>query len=230
MDLDADLGGGALGRSVRRGLRSPALAPRRLVLRRLEAYEVAAARARFGGRPAAPVAVVVPTFCRPDGVQRAVASVLAQTHDELIVLVIDGGGGLPALPDDPRLLSHTLSRPCCAPGVLRNIGVRSSASRWIAFLDDSLTWRPDHLERALERLRRGAELTCSELDVPTGTVQSSTLVLARRRSVRFRRDPSGAAGADAGAQLLVERLSRRLHVVRLAVPTVLSGAGGEPGR
>jgi hypothetical protein len=211
-------------RPVIRPLRTLGAAPRLLALRRVERREVAAARERFGGRPAASVAVVVATFGRPVALQRAVASVLAQTHGDLVVMVVDGGGGPPVLPEDPRVRIHPLSRPCGAMGVLRNIGVRSSASRWIAFLDDSLSWRSDHLELALDRHRRGAELTTSGLDGAQhdGIVESSSLVIARRKGVRFDREPWCDAGARGDARALVRRLSRRLHVAAVAEATVLS--------
>jgi glycosyltransferase involved in cell wall biosynthesis len=215
-----------------RPLRSLAVGRRALALRRVERREVAAARQRFGGRPAASVAVVVATSGPSLGVGRAVASVLAQTHRDLVVVVVDGGHRPPALPADPRVRIHTLSRPCGAMGVLRNIGVRSSASRWIAFLDDSLTWRSDHLERALARHRHGAELTTSRVDAAGhgDVIESSSLVVARRRGVRFDREPSGAAGTRGDTRGLVRRLSKRLYVEAVAETTVLSSPSEDERR
>src|SRR5262249_28593904 len=103
--------------------------------------------------PAALVATVVPTYRRPEPLQRAVRSALAQTIADHVVIVVDDGGGLPDLPADPRLVAGSLSRHLGGAGVVRNVGIRLTRSEFVAFLDDDNEWRPDHLEVALARLR-----------------------------------------------------------------------------
>jgi glycosyltransferase involved in cell wall biosynthesis len=105
------------------------------------------------GPPTALIAVVIPTFRRPLGLQRAVASVLEQTISDLVAIVVDDGGGLPPLPSDPRLVAVSLSRNIAVAGVVRNVGIRLTRSVFVAFLDDDNTWRSNHLEVALARLR-----------------------------------------------------------------------------
>jgi glycosyltransferase involved in cell wall biosynthesis len=123
-------------------------------LRRFETREVRRLSATApGAPPSALVATIIPTYCRPEGLRRAVASALAQTVTDQVVMVIDDGGGLPELPGDPRLVVVSLSRNVGVVGVVRNIGIRLTRSRFVAFLDDDNTWRPDHLEVAVGRLR-----------------------------------------------------------------------------
>jgi glycosyltransferase involved in cell wall biosynthesis len=105
-------------------------------------------------RPRALVATILLTYKRPEGLRAALDSILAQTFTDHIVMVVDDGAGLPAdLPDDPRVFTISLARNIGVLGVERNIGIRLTDSRYVAFLDDDNTWRPDHLAVALERLR-----------------------------------------------------------------------------
>jgi glycosyltransferase involved in cell wall biosynthesis len=106
-----------------------------------------------GVRPRALVATIVLTYKRHEDLRKAVASVLAQTVTDQVVVVVDDGGGLPELPADPRLFAVSLSRNRNVLGVSRNIGMRITDSRYVAFLDDDNTWHPHHLETALARLQ-----------------------------------------------------------------------------
>ncbi|MFC9278387.1 glycosyltransferase family 2 protein [Streptomyces collinus] len=124
------------------------LAPSALRLRRLENAEVRRLAAA-ADRPAALVATVIATHRRPDELRAAVRSALAQTVRDQVVVVVDDGAGLPELPDDPRLFAVSLARNTGVAGVVRNVGIRLTRSRYVAFLDDDNLWEPDHLERAL---------------------------------------------------------------------------------
>src|SRR5690606_10181241 len=87
-------------------------------------------------------------------------SVLAQTLSDLVVAVVDDGGGLPSgISDDPRVFPLPLSRNIRVVGVVRNIGIRLTESAFVAFLDDDNTWEPNHLAVALQRLTDPAPAT-----------------------------------------------------------------------
>lgn len=110
-------------------------------------------RAELGAPRYAQVLVVIPTFKRPAGLIRAVASALAQKSEDLLVIVVDDGGGLPELPDDSRLLAVSLRRNTATLGLVRNVGIDLADSEFIAFLDDDNVWTPEHLATALGALR-----------------------------------------------------------------------------
>ena len=125
------------------------LAPSALRLRRFESAEVHRLAPTTAAVPTALVATVIATHRRPEALLTAVRSALSQTVRDQIVMVVDDGAGLPELPDDPRLFAVSLSRNTGVAGVVRNVGIRLTRSRYVAFLDDDNVWEPDHLERAL---------------------------------------------------------------------------------
>lgn len=132
--------------------------------RRVERREVARLRSVLGSRPSATVCTVIPTYRRPDLLVRAVRSALAQTfRDQVVIVVDDGGGGLPELPADPRLHVVSLNRNTKRCGVARNVGIRLTQSRFIAFLDDDNEWLPEHLSLAIEALESGFGLVYTQV-------------------------------------------------------------------
>lgn len=214
-------------------------------MRRIENAEVA----RLGTTSplAADVVTVVPTFRRPELLVTAVASALAQTYPDHAVIVIDDGGGLPALPQDPRLRVLSLACNTRTPGVVRNVGIRLTESRLIAFLDDDNTWRPDHLATAVAEINRGADLvyTGVRLSNSDGSpyrvlsdpfdrvrhradafVDTNAIVVRRGRRVRYSRLPRTATTTPREDWEFVHRLSRRMtvrHVDRITVDYLVHG-------
>ncbi|MEA3217276.1 MAG: hypothetical protein QOJ19_3432 [Acidimicrobiia bacterium] len=216
-------------------------APRLPGLVRFEASEAARALESWGRRPVASVAAIIPTYRRPEEVVTAVESVLGQTWRDLVVVVVDDGGGLPPLPQDERLFAYTMTRNCAVAGVVRNVGIRASASRYLAFLDDDNVWLPEHLEVAMARHATGAQLTYSGLErvLPDGTrkdvlslpfdrlalredgfCDTNTLVVQRGRSVRFSRVPIRHGEFPLEDWEMVYRLSRRVRTEHIPQVTV----------
>jgi glycosyltransferase involved in cell wall biosynthesis len=119
-------------------------------------------------RPSSPhggalVTAVIPTRDRPELVARAVASVLAQTREDLEVLVVVDGpdpatvARLGAI-GDGRLRVHALAARG-GPAAARNAGVLAARGEWIAFLDDDDEWLPAKLAAQMdEALRARAEV------------------------------------------------------------------------
>jgi glycosyltransferase involved in cell wall biosynthesis len=100
--------------------------------------------------PTPDVSVVIPTLCRPALVTRAVRSVLAQTVENLeVIVVIDGPDAATrealAAVTDPRLRVIELPTRGGAPNA-RNMGVNEARARWTALLDDDDEWLPHKLE------------------------------------------------------------------------------------
>ena len=215
--------------------------PEVIRLRRREDAEVERASRRLGGVPTARVATVIPTYRRARELVVAVRSALAQTVADHVVIVVDDGAGLPALPDDPRLVAVSLSQNIGVVGVVRNVGIRISESEFLAFLDDDNEWDPDHLRYSLAAHARGAEFTYTGLhrvtsggetvDVlslpfdrralrETGYVDASTIVVRRRPGVLFSRTPRRFGEFPREDWELAWRLSRRMRVEHLPEATV----------
>jgi len=95
------------------------------------------------------IAVVIPTWNRGALVERAVASVRAQTVAAHEILVVDDGST-----DDTesRMRRHGdsvryLRQQNAGAGAARNNGMRAAASEWVAFLDSDDVFAFDHLAR-----------------------------------------------------------------------------------
>ncbi len=212
-------------------------APLGMVYRRYEDREVARVQAMLGDVPAARVVTVIATYRRPDGLVAAVNSALSQTVSDQLVVVVDDGGGLPELPTDARLVVITLSRNYGCLGLVRNVGLRVTQSRYVAFLDDDNTWSPDHLAVSLAAHRDGVDATYTALHrvLPDGSTYDTLSIPFDRRTLR------GRNPADSNALVLrrdtevifsripklkedwalVQRLSRRGRcIVHVPVPTV----------
>ncbi len=213
-----------------------------LALRRRETLEVNRVRAILTRPPTALVATIIPTYKRRDLLRRAVESVLHQSVTDQAVIVVDDGGGLPNLPNDPRLTAISLSRNCGTVGMVRNVGIRISESSFLAFLDDDNEWTPNHLEVSLAALAGGADMTYTALQrvQPDGTplgdaftwpfhrqrllneksVDASTIVVKRRPGVVFSRVPRWLGEVPGADWELVFRLSRKMKTVHVPVVTV----------
>lgn len=107
------------------------------------------------------VSVVVRTRDRPLMLRQALASIAAQTHRPLEVLLInDGGvpldeGALQALLGDVALRvdhsAHSSGRARAA-----NRGIALARGRYVGFLDDDDLWLPEHVQGLVELLQGGS--------------------------------------------------------------------------
>lgn len=101
------------------------------------------------------VSVVIPTYRRPELVQRAVQSALAQTMGDVEVLVVVDGldaetiTPLRELEERDSRLRVILPPHRLGNGGARNLGVAQARGKWIAFLDDDDYWMPGKLAAQL---------------------------------------------------------------------------------
>jgi len=102
--------------------------------------------------------VIIPYYQREPGIlARALRSVLAQTHTDLDVIVVDDASPLPAVHDleqfslDERARITVIKQPNSGPGGARNMGLDHvpADSPYAAFLDSDDEWMPDHLKNAV---------------------------------------------------------------------------------
>jgi glycosyltransferase involved in cell wall biosynthesis len=104
------------------------------------------------------VAVVIPVRDRATMVIEAIASVLAQTHRDFALVVVDDGSAddsaeaaEAAMGDAPEG-SRVLRRTPAGVAAARNAGAAAVDSAWIAFLDSDDLWLPAKLATQMEWL------------------------------------------------------------------------------
>lgn len=107
------------------------------------------------------VSVVIPTYNRAHFLERAIQSVLSQSHTDLEAVVVDDG----SVDATPELLGSLAAR--YGSGVIRtcriehsgvsrarNEGIERARGEWISFLDSDDYWLPRKVERQLAYLAR----------------------------------------------------------------------------
>ena len=110
------------------------------------------------------VSVVIPAYNAERYVRAALASVLAQTHRDLEVIVVDDGstdrtGTLCRELVDPRIrVVHQANRGLAAA---RNTGIRRAQGTYVAFLDADDLWHPEKLARHARHLDAAPEVGLS---------------------------------------------------------------------
>lgn len=135
-----------------------------------------------GDDPEPLVTVVIPTYQRPDTIERAVASARAQTYERLEILVVgdhtdDRTAELLAAVHDPRLRFVNLPHQGIYPGDARlrglvsgstpmNVGIDLATGSWVANCDDDDELLPNHVEVLLDDAkRRRLEMVYSRFEV-----------------------------------------------------------------
>ena len=114
------------------------------------------------------VSCVIPSYKRADTLRRAVDSVLAQTYNNMEVLVVDDNIAgdefsnalhniIDEYKDDSRV--RLVTQPKHINGAeARNAGIRAAKGEWIAFLDDDDEWLPTKIEKQMAALEQHPEI------------------------------------------------------------------------
>jgi hypothetical protein len=209
---------------------------------RFEDAEVDRLSRQLGQVPTANIACIIPTFRRPEGVVASVNSILGQERQDFVVIIVDDGAGLPPLPQDPRVFAVSLSRNSKVLGLVRNVGMRLTNSKYVAFLDDDNTWTPRHLTNAIAALESGADMIyagvrrCTkegaEVDIlsrdwdrkafsdESSFVDANAIVLRRGPNRLFSRLPRVKATQPKEDWEFAYRVSRDIKVVHIPEATV----------
>ena len=105
------------------------------------------------------VTAIVTTYDRPDHLESAVESVLAQTYDSVELVVVDDHSETPASAvlegfdlgslSAARVVRHEENRGANAA---RNTGIEAAAGEYVAFLDDDDRWLPKKLARQVHAI------------------------------------------------------------------------------
>lgn len=122
------------------------------------------------------VSVVLPAYDPRGTLERAVESVLAQSMDDLELIVVDDGSPTDLSwvdrHPDRRVRRHVQANR--GVSVARNVGVALAAAEHIAFIDQDDEWLPGKLDRQLAAFAAQPEASfcCTNFDWVTGdTVQ-----------------------------------------------------------
>ena len=104
------------------------------------------------------VSVVLPYYDREDVLLRAAMSVLNQTHDELLLYLVNDGS-TDCSRDIARSIEDDRVRHLDSPGnagacIARNLGLATARTELVAFMDSDDVWLPEKLERQVAHLRR----------------------------------------------------------------------------
>ncbi|TVP59428.1 MAG: glycosyltransferase family 2 protein [Nodularia sp. (in: Bacteria)] len=98
------------------------------------------------------LSIIIPTYNRPQLLPRAVKSALAQTLEDIEVIVVDDASNQPVnLPAHPQLKIIRLSKNG-GTAAARNIGAKTARGRWITYLDDDDELLPHMAQVSLEAL------------------------------------------------------------------------------
>lgn len=159
----------------------------------------------------------MPTFNRAHTIDRAIHSVLQQTHASIELIIVDDGStdgtaSVVARWADPRVRYIALERNSgCAAA--RNAGIARATGRWLAFQDSDDEWLPHKLETQLRVIREQEE--DPEL---VGVV--STLLRYGKAGAELIRWPRDSQGVWVEAPRTIEGLTAYLQSLLLSSSVV----------
>ncbi|WP_277555864.1 glycosyltransferase family 2 protein [Halobaculum limi] len=177
------------------------------------------------------VSVVIPAYERGDMVGRAIDSALAQTVDDIEVVVVDDGSeddteAVVTAYDDERVryLAHETNRGVSAA---RNTGLATATGEYVAFLDSDDEWLPNKLERQLSTLaERGEGWVGVYCDVATGGLSALDRLAAVVSDRVFRSGAPREGGRELAEALLSMQVFMGPGSTLLVERDVLNATGG----
>ena len=169
--------------------------------------------------------IVIPTYNRPQLVERAVQSALAQTIEDtsegvIEVLVVDDHSPTPlSLPEHPRL--RVVRLPENRGGAAaRNEGARLASGRYITYLDDDDQLLPGMAEVVIKALQ------ASTLPPPVGVLTGIEVVNRGGQVLRTRRPPTLPKGSHFSLEKVGPDKSFLTKQTLVVEKEVLLGIGG----
>ena len=112
------------------------------------------------------VSVIVPTYNRWPRVGQAVASVLEQRYRDFELIIVDDGSTDRTATELARFGGqlHYIFQARSGVSAARNLGVRHSRGRLIAFLDSDDLWQPDKLQVQVAFMEKHPEVQICQTD------------------------------------------------------------------
>lgn len=140
------------------------------------------------------VSIIIPTYNRPDLLQRAVKSALEQTVEDFEVIVVDDASPQPVtLPEHPklRIIRQTVNKRGAAA---RNAGILAARGQWITFVDDDDQMLPHLVEVSLAALEK------TDLPKPVGVLSGIEVIDADGKITATRLPPTLPKGKHFGLE------------------------------
>lgn len=116
------------------------------------------------------ITVIIPTYNREDKILRAIKSVLAQTYENVEILVIDDSSQdntkeiVTNFIEQKKLhniVTYIKNKNNLGSPATRNVGIKIAKGEYIAFLDDDDFFFPDKLEKQIQYLLKNNGKVCS---------------------------------------------------------------------
>jgi glycosyltransferase involved in cell wall biosynthesis len=125
------------------------------------------------------VSVIIPTYNRKDIVLDAIQSVINQTVKDFEIIVVDDGSsdGTKEYLTSLNLPIKIISKENGGVSSARNIGIKSSQGKYIAFLDSDDVWLPEKLKHQIAYVTTHPDIALVYTDEyieVNGEVQSKT--------------------------------------------------------
>ena len=131
------------------------------------------------------VSIVIPTYNREQFLSRALMSVVGQSFTSWEAIVVDNYSEdnteqvIEDFGDSRIKLFKIHNRGVIAAS--RNLGIKTSTGKWIAFLDSDDWWSPKKLERSMKFLNSGADIVYHDLFI----VKKESQKFFRKRAKTF---------------------------------------------
>lgn len=128
------------------------------------------------------VSLIIPVYNAGTHIEACLDSVLAQTLDDLEIILVDDHGTDDSMDRarrkvaeyaGPKQFRFTATEANTGPGAARNCGIEAAAGKYLAFLDSDDTFEPSFCQRLWEAARSAnADLAVGSIvfDEPDGTV------------------------------------------------------------
>lgn len=113
------------------------------------------------------VSVIIPTYSRPQFIERAIASVLNQTYKSIEIIVVDDNGkGTDFQIETEKLLKRYINKGIIKyivhtknmnGAAARNSGILACKGKYVTFLDDDDEMKPSKIEKQVNSIINGKE-------------------------------------------------------------------------
>ncbi|MDJ0742798.1 MAG: glycosyltransferase family 2 protein [Xenococcaceae cyanobacterium MO_167.B27] len=166
------------------------------------------------------LSIIIPTYNRPHLLPRAVNSALAQTLENIEVIVVDDASPEPVkLPEHPKLSIIRLPQNS-GGAAARNAGAKAASGRWITYLDDDDQLLPNMAAVSLEALNN------TKLPKPVAGISGIEVINSKGKVTKKRLPPTLPLGSYFCLEKIEPGKSFHCKQTMVVERDVLLGIGG----